>query len=524
MGAGASTLSTEAQKAVEDLPEPIRKEIHAKLNYACPVRNDHEALGKIPDHSPDMTANWLLFLPAAAISVFRLEPNMSTDAGVEPTIWVGRLKAFRKIMHLQYLSEKMWSNDVPDERKTALEKRFGDGGDGAKVLVKMQARIKGWYTRHRQKPLFLEELSGAPIKAIMCYMHGSGGLSWANPRMCCIAAMAGCVVFAPDHMSSSEYRSKTLKPHVKTSEITYWTHNFMYGSNIEVKEGEEDLHFSTSVGGVLKDPEYYKKLYERVYQVRRAELHFLLSRLPKVATDFGVILFGTSEGAMTVHRFDDQRYGFVKGRIVNAFGCEYCYFTPTEESALLGGSKTVPTLNMIGTTDEYFGPPPDDKVTYLKGYKLSKETGLYGTPGSKWEGSIAYKIAQDKESGYGSPASVGHGFEAFKKQKLRKALVATIVDAQHDATLNHDNEVKDVLLSFLANPEMCTEVYDRLLATAGHFAESVALKGKHKEEGSEAVHIELSAPHKVFYQTPYSRYLIEAKRWARKQKMAKAAA
>ena len=63
------------------------------------------------------------------------------------------------------------------------------------------------------------------------------------------------------------------------------------------------------------------------------------------AQAMGVTLFGTSEGAMTVHRFDDRRYGaMITGRIVNAFGCENCYFTPTAEAAKLGGSRDVPTL------------------------------------------------------------------------------------------------------------------------------------------------------------------------------------
>ena len=81
------------------------------------------------------------------------------------------------------------------------------------------------------------------------------------------------------------------------------------------------------------------------FQVRAAELHYLLKRLPKIAQAMGIILFGTSEGGMTVHRFDDRRYGaMITGRIVNAFGCENCYFTPTAEAAKLGGSRDVPTL------------------------------------------------------------------------------------------------------------------------------------------------------------------------------------
>eukprot|EP00913_Durusdinium_trenchii_P012768 g11987.t2 len=60
---------------------------------------------------------------------------------------------------------------------------------------------------------------------------------------------------------------------------------------------------------------------------------------------------------MTVTRFDDQRYGdLIIGRFINSFSMEYCYFTPEPEAALLGGRLDIPTLNIIGTKDQYFGP------------------------------------------------------------------------------------------------------------------------------------------------------------------------
>jgi ribosomal protein S8 len=54
-----------------------------------------------------------------------------------------------------------------------------------------------------------------------------------------------------------------------------------------------------------------KKLYEKVFQVRSAEIHYLLKRLPNVAQAFGVVLFGTSEGAMTVLPKVAQAFGVV---------------------------------------------------------------------------------------------------------------------------------------------------------------------------------------------------------------------
>jgi len=273
---------------------------------------------------------------------------------------------------------------------------------------------------------------------------------------------------------------------------------------------------------VRADPEYYKALYEKVYQVRSAELHYLLKRLPKVAHAFGVLLFGTSEGAMTVHRFDDRRYaGMITGRIINAFGCEYCYFTPTPDAALLGGSKDVPTLNIIGTCDEYFGPPADESFSYLAGYKKSApDDGGYPSYGQMgtWHGSKSYKIAQDPcPPGYGDPHPTGNGYAAFVKQGLRKALVATVVGGQHDLTLNADNETRDVLLAFLANPEKCTDVYDRWVASSAAYVASVEKKASHVADGADVLHVQLSQPHAIHPATPYPEYLKRAAQWARKQ-------
>ena len=48
-------------------------------------------------------------------------------------------------------------------------------------------------------------------------------------------------------------------------------------------------------------------MYEKCYQLRRSELHFIIARLPQWVLAQGIFLGGTSEGAMTVTRFDDQR-------------------------------------------------------------------------------------------------------------------------------------------------------------------------------------------------------------------------
>ena len=124
-------------------------------------------------------------------------------------------------------------------------------------------------------------------------------------------------------------------------------------------------------------------------------------------------------------------------------GCEYTYFTPTRADADIGGQLDVPTLNLIGTRDEFFGPPERDG----------------------WAGSIASKIAADGTdgtgSGWGDADLTGNGYSAFLRQGLKTALVATFVGADHDVTIDADNAVRDVLLSFLAAPLRCTELLDQ---------------------------------------------------------------
>jgi len=165
--------------------------------------------------------------------------------------------------------------------------------------------------------------------------------------------------------------------------------------------------------------------------VRRAELHLLLSRLPHFAKRVGVVLMGTSEGAMTVTRFDDQKYGrMIVGRIIASYACEYNYMHSSPEHALFGGQLEVPTLNLIGTEDPFFGPPAH----------------------GDFEGSCAWKIAQ---TGWGATEITGTAYKQMLSQGIMRGLVTTFPGAGHDITLTHNHGVRDVLLDFLQRPSRC---------------------------------------------------------------------
>jgi len=320
------------------------------------------------------------------------------------------------------------------------------------------------------------------------------------------------VVFMPDHMASSEGRARHLAElHTRGVTTDYWENNLFYRGK-KAATGES-LDFSTTVEGVLTRPEYYKELYEKVFRARSAELHYLLRRLSATAQVLGVTLMGTSEGAMSVSRFDDKPYGkLITARIISAYACEYCYFTPTRAAADLGGQLDVPTLNLIGTRDEFFGPPAD---------------------GADWPGSIAAHIAADTSTGWGETPT-GNAYEAFLRQGLTTGLVATFVGAEHDGTLAADNAIRDVLYSFLSSPLRCTELMEQwreteylkmnavvkrrcvsspaLVSADGDGGEQIDIL-----EGSSLLWVEIHQNHGIANAVPYGVYKMRARRWGREQ-------
>ena len=210
---GEQKLDQDLSRAVSaaiDADAPVAKTFIAQeLLGTCPIRNDHPSI-QVRSVS-DMLGNWLVFLPAEAVRIFRLEPNFTDKGTTERTMWMGRLGSFRRIRWLQHCAERSYSLDVPGARVATVSATFDDAAQLAR-LVRAQAMLRGAVARRRSRPEFLTELVGCSIRSIMAYVHGSGGMTWANARLCRIAASAGCVVIAPDHMSSAEWRAKVLRP------------------------------------------------------------------------------------------------------------------------------------------------------------------------------------------------------------------------------------------------------------------------------------------------------------------------
>ncbi|CAJ1434594.1 unnamed protein product [Effrenium voratum] len=294
-------------------------------------------------------------------------------------------------------------------------------------LKKIAAHWRGAAFRSRCSFSVLERLKYSYLRGTLIYAHGSGGCSWDNFRICRMIAAMGILVIAPDGFAypkstaMGEMRHKSLAPlHKASDDVDYWANDLLYTSS-----ACGTFNYSTSADSVLKEPQDYKELYEKCYQLRRSELHFTIARLPRWVLSQGFFLGGTSEGAMTVARFDDQRYGEMAPSLRAKWG-KIGYFTPEREAGLIGGQLDVPTLNIIGTKDQYFGPVE----------------------------SVAKVVAVNGVTGYGDKNLTGNGYKTMALQ-AGEAL-AQQRDGVHSPCETHDNFLRQLFNTFFSRRGSCS--------------------------------------------------------------------
>lgn len=401
-----------------------------------PVLNDDPCVLEPPPHA-SLLDNTVLFLPAVAVTQLQLEPNINDDHGPK-TMWTGRYWQLRNILNKQSrLSRRV---EMSVDEKARVHDLVTASPAALSSLLLVQKIWRAWFFRHHGRLAVLDHLEGLDVRGVMVYMHGSGGLTWHNARYARAAAGFSYVVVCPDEMAGSRFRSRATRALLTSRDATGYWENSLFYSGAKSAEGES-LEFNTKVDEVLDDKEHFKTLYQKVYFVRRAELHFTLSRLPRFASHVGVVIMGTSEGAMTVSRFDDQRYGsMIVGRIIASYAAEFCYMHSRPEDGLLGGQKDVPTLNLIGSHDEFFGPP------------------AHGT----FSGSAASIIAGAAvKQGWGKVNITGNAYRSMAEQGVLSGLTVTFPGAKHDITLSHNHAVRDIFLDFLQQPHRCASVLAR---------------------------------------------------------------
>jgi hypothetical protein len=263
-------------------------------------------------------------------------------------------------------------------------------------------------------------------------------------------------------------RHKDVMPLKKVEDDTnYWTGDLMYASG-----GSGTATYSTKAESVLDDPDAYRDLYEKCFQLRRSELHFTIGTLPLWVKTKGFFLGGTSEGAMTVARFDDQRYGdMLIGRFINSFSVEYCYFTPSPEDGMIGGQTKTPTLNIIGTKDQFFGA----------------------------EDSVAKLVSEDQETGYGLKNLQGHAYTTFCRQGMADACVTLLEGGVHSPCTTHDNFLRQLFDVFFSRPHDIWEL-DKIWSVDPTMAELVQLKQTTRKDPTPTNVTLLFVPHMKFPQ------------------------
>jgi len=404
-------------------------------SLSAPI-SEAEEPPKTPPENPGVVGNCLLCLPEGTLSLLGLTPNMDDKGASEKRLWFGRVWQLRALLLRRYRRLALECQpSLSASQKREVSERMADPSCRA-LMVKVQKMWRGAVTRRAaslSSVLGALDCHMAPYAGAVIFMHGSDGMTYNNVRYARKLASLGYIVIAPDSMAGGEFRHRDLAGHIPAHQPTpYWDDLGLYSSQSEGVYAQD-----TKPEEVVKNPECYRKLYENVFRMRSAEMHWILGRLPLQMKLRGVFTMGQSEGAMTVARFDDRRYGaMIRGRIIAAFSVEYCYFTPTREAAEFGGSEEVATLNIMGDADQYFGP-------YDSVAKKVKDDGLRGG------------------SGWGAATITGNAFKQMQRQRLRRGLAVVLEGAKHDASETHDNFLRDLLRAFLASPSDCHRIPDQ---------------------------------------------------------------
>jgi len=342
-------------------------------------------------HGGDAELFWasaLLLLPSSLVRQFDLqeEANLSPkDQPSSKTMWMGRVADFAKLTFAP--------------------------ADGPKAM-----RMFG-------------QANGLQGFVVLC--GGSGGIGNGNLRM----ARAWCEMEYPvlcvDHTGSESKilstRGRPLRQMLKPGEPT------PYDSGTElVYTGEMtgDDCFSSDANAILADRKKWYSIYSKISGARQVGLQTILNDIANdpacsAVKNAGVYLLGNSEGAMVVTKLKDDPWSpFIRGRLVVAYGMEMCYINRSGASECSG---RIPTLNIIGTHDEYFSSQP-----------------------------TAVAMIEASHAGYGGV--VGHGFGEMGSEmraagfEFHAAAAIQVQGGMHDLTTTHDALLRKLFAFFAASP------------------------------------------------------------------------
>eukprot|EP00951_Prasinocladus_malaysianus_P011369 scaffold83965_cov43-Prasinocladus_malaysianus.AAC.1 len=278
----------------------------------------------------------------------------------------------------------------------------------------------------------------------------------------------GFVVLGPDMMVSAAVKGSTLRTRqpktcmlLDTVASDYWSKTSLYAEN-SACAGE--MVYSSQADAFMTNPEDFNRMYSNIITLRQAELAHILRLMPSSFRRQGVTLIGSSEGAVVLSSFQDEPFvDILNSRVILAYPCEanyWTYFRP--EDAGIAGDPSIPTLNLIGCDDQYFGRTA----------------------------SVAAKVAELSDL----PAVRGHAFETMVEKGLSYGLVCHFEGAVHTLLRTHDSVVREILTDFLQRPAFACRKLPVHWERFTHLQSLIRRYRRHQQPGCSVLYVRICAP------------------------------
>lgn len=397
-----------------------------------------------------LTDNMVLLLPHSCVLEAGLKPNIN-DKHQPKLLWIGRLRHLREYMRRRvqhqvampqesrrsFMQAALMATEARRTKAAETLVRLASLPDDrllelGRVALALQRLRRRRHHSQLNDMSVLQAFQNCGMRGFVVFMCGSTGVAGDSLRYMRMLAGLGYLVVAPDDLAgSSRLRQRGVRQLVEQAEGTdYWQRNLLYTTS----RAYGDLVYSSSVDSFLQDRDRFGALYATVVRIRHAELAYTLRHLPQYVKREGVTLVSMSEGSVVASAFDDAPFAdVVRCRIFIAWSCERNYFNLDRPQSEIGiaGHKDIPTLNIIGTDDEFFGE----------------------------QHSIAEAVAAAVPH---HPPITGHALHTMVKQGVKFGLVAHLEGGRHNLTFSHDQVLRELMADFVRRPHLACRALPQL--------------------------------------------------------------
>jgi len=257
-------------------------------------------------------------------------------------------------------------------------------------------------------------------------------------------------------------RPRPLPPSGPALADRYWAGNVMYETacHWDAASGGFPLCYSTDAASVAADPAGWGEFYERIFLFRQRELDYFVTHVPAfIPADARFILLGQSEGGMLAARYHNAELeARLDARVIAAWSCEHNYFVAATAGARICEGRcrrSTPVLNIVGSEDEYFSS---------RNFSVASRVAAASSSSSSSPASSRFGLDALRGHSHRGAALEGHCLAAIRRGGFSSASAAVVLrGASHDASLTHDNAVRDLLSEFLADPSSFTSGSSRSL-------------------------------------------------------------